>query len=228
MIRQAVPLASNAEIIEALQITGVPVNDSGYTIPRIQVDAAISYLLERRQPLLSNGNFEAKLTDWSGKHLAGDRVKCDLPKRTIAYDGRCTLRMRGSAEEKAKLQQNVNLDGVDYQAGDTLQFRAHVNAGSPDTKAKLRVMVKYANGRVDVLPVTIAPTDGFEPFGGELEIRNDNIEKIKVVIINRSKYGVMFVDNVQLSLVRNQVPTDIPLPEPPTNDETSPSTFRNN
>jgi hypothetical protein len=168
--------------------------------------------------LLVNGDFEAlkgsgkpELAPWVLKFGTGDKVKCNKDKdgdgifeHVVAQAGNCAFVFKGGgangAPENAKIEQNVNLNGVLFSAGDTLTFSGFANAGNPAVKAKVKVVVKYTDvATKDKITVTLVQTSGYQPISGSVVLTGSSVTKIKVMVGNTSPAGKVSLDTLSLT-----------------------------
>jgi hypothetical protein len=96
--------------------------------------------------LVENGGFEATdlrapvLDPWTVKNGVGDKSKCNkdkdgdgVPDKFFSHTGECAFRFKGGAGENSKLTQIIDISGVMFSSGDTLDLLAYIDAGSAAT-----------------------------------------------------------------------------------------------
>lgn len=183
--------------------------------------------------LLGNGGFEDSLTDWQvkGIGIAQDVPKCNRDLNSdgvadviIAFAGDCAFRFKGSAVERSTLVQSVtpaDFPALTFASGDTLTFSAQVKAGAA-VSGRVKVQIIYNDGTpTTALNLPLAPTTGYDEYGGDLMIASADIRKFKVVVKNTGTSGKVYVDAVSLNYVVPAAPVHPlalpanPIPLPP-------------
>lgn len=175
--------------------------------------------------LLVNGSFEDpdgnKLAEpWVVKLATQDKLKCNkdtngdgIFEKTFAHEGLCAFAFKGSPAERAKVEQKVDLTGISFAAGDTLTISSFVNASKSTAAGKIKVTIKYADGTAkSKIDLSLAQTNGYEPFTESVDLTSSSVEKIKVSVNHRSPDGKLYVDAMRLTYL-NSGSTMIPLPE---------------
>ncbi|HEX2618902.1 MAG TPA: hypothetical protein VHL11_02115, partial [Phototrophicaceae bacterium] len=154
--------------------------------------------------LLVNGGFEDATVDpWTLKNGAGDKKKCNTvdPLKTVSHTGDCAFRFKGGVPELTKLQQIVNLTGLTFATGNTIDLSIFVNAPKPNTAGKIKVRVIYGDStETGKINSPLAVTNGYQETVGEVILSSGNVTKIKVQIKNSSPSGKFYVDDVSLLL----------------------------
>jgi subtilisin-like proprotein convertase family protein len=160
--------------------------------------------------LIANGGFEALngegkpvLAPWEVKNPTGDKVKCNKDgKPPVSNSGECAFRFKGSLNEAGKLQQTLDLTGLNLQQGDALdvQWAMNVPAGST---GKVKLVVKYSDGAdATKFKEAFVQTTGYETWGtavgSPLLIASPNVEKIKFSIGNKSEADKLYVDDISV------------------------------
>lgn len=165
--------------------------------------------------LLVNGDFETddntdKVPDgWKVVNRTSDPIKCNAVK-TVSYAGDCAFRFKGRVGENAKLKQIVDLSSLTIDAGDVLRISAYVKSGSTSAKAKLKLVVTYADSTLARRIVPISTTSGYQLFTDELEVTQP-VTRVVFMLQNRSRGGNLFIDSASLLLIPG-AETLIPLP----------------
>ncbi len=171
--------------------------------PGLDIQAELAALIGDLQEIgshrLVNGGFEGALTSWTTKNLTKDKVKCNKPEKTFAFEGDCAFMFKGGTGEKSKLSQNG--DTLYVLAGKNLTLSGMVNAKGA-VKATAKVVVVYKNSALPKgkLKAKInAPTGGYQPLTGTLSLNlaGDALE-IKVQVVNKSSSGKLFLDSLTL------------------------------
>lgn len=156
--------------------------------------------------LLVNGCFENKdvsgnptIDPWKFKNKSGDKVTCNkdtngdgTSDKFVARTGNCAFKFKGVAGENAKLQQSVNLNGLQFNSGDLLQLTVYINAKSTATSGKISVTVKYLDN-------SLSPDKKSLPLQESLAIKSSNLQKINITIKHLTETDKLFVDDVTLS-----------------------------
>ncbi|HEX2618603.1 MAG TPA: hypothetical protein VHL11_00615, partial [Phototrophicaceae bacterium] len=159
--------------------------------------------------ILVNGDFEATdgtrstrasvLDPWTIKNAVGDKIKCDTETKIVAHGGVCAFQFKGSIGESTKLQQTVDLTGLTFLAGDTLDLSAFLNANKPTTAGKIKVVVAYNDSTTpNKFKGSFGPTSGYEEQVGSVSVASSAVSKIKVMFINKSTAGKAYLDDVSL------------------------------
>ncbi|HEX2622477.1 MAG TPA: choice-of-anchor Q domain-containing protein, partial [Phototrophicaceae bacterium] len=169
---------------------------------------------ELTRELIDNRGFEDPTVDaWVVKNSVGDKVKCDTETKIVAHTGVCAFRFKGGPGESTKLQQTIDLTGLTFALGDTLDLSAFFNANKPTTNGKIKVVVAYSDSTpADKFKGNFAATGGYEPFTGGVNLTSGAVNKIKIMFINKSSAGKAYLDDI--SLVQNSgIPLALPLPQ---------------
>ncbi|HEX2618602.1 MAG TPA: hypothetical protein VHL11_00610 [Phototrophicaceae bacterium] len=175
--------------------------------------------------LLVNGGFEATdgvrtisgvttrasvLDPWVVKNAVGDKIKCDTETKIVAHGGVCAFRFKGGVGESTKLQQVVDLTGLIFASGDTLDLSVFLNANKPTTSGKIKVVVAYSDSTTpNKFKGSFGPTSGYEEQVGSVSVASSTVSKIKVIFINKSTAGKAYLDDVSLLQTSS---TLLPLP----------------
>jgi hypothetical protein len=152
--------------------------------------------------VLANRSFEQQLTQWTLKNASADKVKCNKPTKTVAYEGVCAFQFKGSTGESAKLTQVVS--GV--QAGHMLTLSGFVKAKGSDITSKVKVIVIYADGITPKSKITVnvgSPTGGvYVPLSNFQPMLTATVtsapEKVKFIIKNKGTSGKVIYDALSL------------------------------
>lgn len=149
--------------------------------------------------LLLNGSFEDGLAgNWKAMSKSGDKRKCE-PSNPNAFEGDCSLLLKGSADENTVFRQVVS-DISALSAGDTLFVSAAFKSDAAAPKVKVRVVLKFAGQpkqKYDLNFQTTSPTFTY----GTTSITLDAVPtKVIVQLRNKTKAGKAFLDNVSLTL----------------------------
>ncbi|HEX2620785.1 MAG TPA: hypothetical protein VHL11_11575, partial [Phototrophicaceae bacterium] len=140
------------------------------------------------QELLVNGGFEDDLNSdsvpdaWKGGHLTGDKRKCDTADKVVAYEGLCAFAFKGTAGEKSKLLQKIDITGISFVSGDSLLLTGYVNAKTASVSGKVLVKVTYASLPADVQKINLVQTTGYLPLQIPLSLAGTDVTGIKVQI----------------------------------------------
>jgi subtilisin-like proprotein convertase family protein len=169
--------------------------------------------------LLSNGSFELPLDEgWMVKNSTGDKIKCNkdttgdgTPDKIFSLEGECAFRFKGVEGERAKLQQNAAIAGVNFAAGDTITAEVNIIAETTPN-ARIKLIVKYTDDTLPTkvkLPITSVST-GYAEFNPSVQLQSNAVEQIRLSINNKATSGKLFVDDV--SVEWNQETGLMPLP----------------
>jgi hypothetical protein len=113
--------------------------------------------------------------------------------------------------ESTKIQQIVDLTGLTFASGDSLDLSAFFNANKPTTSGKIKVVVAYSDSTTpDKFKGNLALTSGYEEQVGNVTLNSGAVNKIKVMFINKSTSGKAYLDDV--SLVHGSGTAVLPLP----------------
>lgn len=155
--------------------------------------------------LLANGDMELATNNipdgWTGKNLTKDKVKCNKENKVIAYSGLCALQFKGSAGEKSKFYQDIDLSGVVLTSGDTLNFVGYVH-GKGKANGTIKLKATYTDSTATTKgKVKLVPTSGYEVVNASLSLAggNDVLDKIRVQLINKSVSGKIRLDALSLT-----------------------------
>jgi hypothetical protein len=175
--------------------------------------------------LLVNGHFEqaewsGNPTGWTIKNGTGDKRKCSedtdsdgIPDKIVAHSGECAFQFKGSAGERSKLQQTVDLTTLPLTQSSVLQVRAYVKApGTPNAKLKLRI--KYSDGtdtRKTVLEIN-APTGIYTLLTADLGFASLALDNARVSFDNRAASGKLWIDDASLIVITGTPIIELPLP----------------
>jgi hypothetical protein len=163
--------------------------------------------------LVANGGFEEEALDpWVLKNGVGEKVKCNTETKVVANSGECAFQFKGGAGESSKIQQNVELDGLTFVAGDVLDLSVFANAKKATASGKIKVVVKYSDSD-DRTKLTgdIATTVGYVEVTDSDVLLSAAVSKIKFQVGNKSPDGKIYVDDVSLVQTAG-VPALLPLP----------------
>jgi hypothetical protein len=111
--------------------------------------------------LLVNGGFELdtnadKIPDgWKVKQHAKDKRHCNVPEKTIAFEGMCVFQFKGSTDERSKLQQQIDLVADPVAVSDTVTLGGVVWAKG-NVESKVTLKVKYAILPTDKLVINVS------------------------------------------------------------------------
>ncbi|MBC8098179.1 MAG: hypothetical protein H7Y11_01940 [Armatimonadetes bacterium] len=162
--------------------------------------------------LLINGGFEAKgtdskpdLTPWAVVNGSNDKIKCNKPEKPIiANTGDCAFQFKGGAGENSKLAQTVDITGMTFAIGETVEISMAMWAEDAASAGKLKLRVKYADGTdTGKLTVDVVVAAGYQTMTGNLAIGSIAVSKIKFSINSTSSSGKLYADD--LSLLRMPV-----------------------
>lgn len=198
-----------------------------YGTEKTAYDAAIMrYQTNPPIELIANGSFEALTPDpWTVKNAKKDGVVCQ-PDNVVVNDGSCAFRFTGSATENSTLQQDIDLTGKTFTAGDAVTAQVFVNSPAiPD--AQLKLTVKYSDGKA---PLTVTKdlkkTSGYSPLSVTAKLKSAAVSLIRVQIVNHSPAGKIHIDNASVSLSPVSAGSLIQLPLPPSEPASQPSELR--
>jgi large repetitive protein len=164
--------------------------------------------------LLVNGGFEdTGLNPWKLKRGTADKIKCNKPDKTIAFEGQCTFQFKGSVGEKAKLEQTLDGGSITFNVGDTITLTGVFEAKKSAASGKIKVKIKYGDGTPnDTITVSIEQVASYQPFTESKTLASGSISKIKVSVNHRSTSGKVLVDGVSLKLNSTTTIGLLPLP----------------
>ncbi|HEX2619883.1 MAG TPA: M4 family metallopeptidase, partial [Phototrophicaceae bacterium] len=192
-------------------------NSIGWWVDNVSVYTCAANATE----LIDNGGFEATdaratrasvLDPWVVKNAVGDKIKCDTETKIVAHSGVCAWRFKGSVGENTKLQQVVDLTGLTFASGDTLDLSAFINANKPTTSGKIKVVVAYSDTTApDKFKDNFAQTAGYEEKVGSVNVSSSAVSKIKVMFINKSTSGKAYLDDVSLAQTSGGAVLPLPL-----------------
>ncbi len=175
---------------------------------------------ESAQNLLTNGSFEQPQSEsnraahaWTGKRLNADRRHCNKIRdngtlKIVAYKGECAFRFKGSAQERSRLAQKIDLG---LSAGDTLTLTAWVN--TKNLTRNNRIMAKFRHAEGTVARIRLAIPSGNS--GGYVRLHesltlSQPATQVKLIVTHRSTTGKFWLDAV--SLTQDSTSALLPLP----------------
>ncbi len=172
--------------------------------------------------LLVNGDFETvkkngkpKLKPWVLKKESGDRIKCNKPEKSkfFAHAGNCAFRFKGGPDS-SKLKQEIT-DGTFY-LGDQLDFSVMVNAPNSAAKGKVKVVASYNDPSLPSTKIKfdLGPTSGYIPRSDSLILASGDVKKIKVILIDKSPGGKLYLDSASLRQTTITQAVLMSLPQP--------------
>lgn len=149
--------------------------------------------------LLSDGDFEdVETTAWTIKKGAGDKIKCNKEDKVFSHTGECAFKFKGGPNESTKIVQNISLDGLTFAEGDVVDFSAFTKGNKPAIKGKVKVVIGYGDGTSTKLKPAIGPSSDYVEVTDSGTLTSGDVNKIKVMVINKSTAGKLFVDDVSL------------------------------
>jgi large repetitive protein len=170
--------------------------------------------------LLVNGGFEAirendkpDHTPWELVNETGDKIKCNKEDKTFAYSGNCAFRFKGG-EGSSKLKQEIAGTSTVFHTGDRLDFSLMVNASNASINGKVKVIVSYNDASLEKSKIKfgLSQTAGYEPRGEGVNLTSGDVKKIKVLLIDKSTGGKLYLDNVSLNRTSVGQPVLMSLP----------------
>jgi hypothetical protein len=149
--------------------------------------------------LLINGGFEDD-SGWEGKNLSKDKIVCNKPDKTLAFEGNCAFMFKGGTNEKARLRQAVSIEGLGFSANETVMLSAYVNARGSAANGKIQLIVEYGETTLQKTKITlkIAPNEGYTLLSSYRTLLSADVEKIMVQIVHSSTSGKVYVDGMRL------------------------------
>jgi hypothetical protein len=171
--------------------------------------------------LLVNGGFEFDADSnqtpdgWKLKHASDDKLKCNKPQKTIAFEGMCIFQFKGGESERSKLQQEIDLAAYPISVGDTLMLSGQVWAKG-DVDSKVTLKTKYASLPTDKLTINVPSTGKqWTPFSALQPSLSITIADIPGEIILQLKHespsGKVRYDAISLTRQSNAlIPLGVP------------------
>ncbi len=144
--------------------------------------------------LLEDGGFEDGSSAWVVISSTGD----DKAKPRRPRSGIQAFEFKGGEMEDSQLIQEIALDGLTFEAGDSVELIAYIDIRG-DVGGSMRLLVRYGDGRRAKQAVALAAADHYEPRGVEIVLDAGDIERIQARF--RFKTNVparMFIDDVRL------------------------------
>lgn len=179
------------------------------------------------QNLEINGDFESASaglpTNWTGKDLTQDRVRCNTPTKTFAYSGNCALRFRGGPGENSRFIQNYNARLTEIRRWDELSIVAAIRTNNAAAGGRLMLKGRYVNpslGNNGAFKAVIVIPPGSSPyrqiFSAPIVVQGE-ISNLRAMLNYRGTRGTVLVDQVQVLWGANPEGTSImAMPEPRT------------
>jgi hypothetical protein len=193
-------------------------SDSIFGAEGWQVDNVKIYTCDGSAPtnLVSNGDFEEELTDWTVKNAVGDKVKCNKEDKVFSNTGECAFRFKGGAGENSKIQQVLDITGATFVAGETLDLSAFVNGGA-SAVGTVKISVTYGDSTLPTKLKTSLPTSGaYTELTGSVDIDSVAVTKVKLMFTNKSTSGKIYIDTVNVTqAAAPTVGSALPLPAAP-------------
>jgi glucose/arabinose dehydrogenase len=158
--------------------------------------------------VLVNGGFELLKTNgkpeiapWELANETGDKVKCNKIDKTFSYTGSCAFRFKGG-EGSSKIKQEIAGSSVVFHPGDRLDFSLMVNASNASADGKVKVIVSYNDPSLEKSKIKfgLLQTSGYTPRSKSVNLTSGDVKKIKVMLIDKSTGGKLYLDNVSLRL----------------------------
>lgn len=161
--------------------------------------------------LLTNGSFEAGLSDWSATDPTASKVKCNavVPGK-FAHSGVCGLMLSGTAAT-AEVSQPLDPAGA---AGDTLSLRIWAKGKNLDAAVLLKVT--FISGAGSSVMKLKLPHGSYE-FDREsaVTVLAAPILSGTLELIVKPGSGKVFVDDVSLQIESGATRSTLPLPPAP-------------
>ncbi|HEX2621775.1 MAG TPA: hypothetical protein VHL11_16570, partial [Phototrophicaceae bacterium] len=154
---------------------------------------------------------------WIGKNLQGDKLKCNTEEKIVAHTGLCAYRFKGGAANKSKLQQDIILDPLILDGGNTLTLTGYAKTGSSPLAFKVKVRVSYADDTTAKIVLTASPASGdYVPLNGadNLSLNGKSIDLIRVQIKDKSTGGKIWIDSMSLLWMLEGTATEQIMPLP--------------
>jgi hypothetical protein len=183
--------------------------------------------------ILDNGGFEATdaratrasvLDPWTVKNAVGDKIKCDTETKIVAHSGVCAWRFKGGAGESTKLQQVIDLTGLTFASGDTVDLSAFLNSPKAGSTGKVKVVVAYSdNTESGKFKDSFGVNSTYTELTGSVNVTTSAVSKIKVMFINKSPAGKAYLDDVSLLQTFGSTALPIPVALPQTQIQLAPA-----
>jgi hypothetical protein len=160
--------------------------------------------------LIVNGGMEIDTTpadkipdSWTGKGLTGDRIRCNTPTKTFAFEGECAFRFKGGAGENSKIRQDAVITSVG--SADTLTLTIQINTTLPSAGKVVIVKIRYSDpsagvngdGKDKIEVELAAATTNYQQFTGSL-VLDGAVTRIRTELRNRNTSGKILLDAVSL------------------------------
>jgi hypothetical protein len=197
--------------------TATPTTDPNITPTATETGTPDANLIDNPGFEAKDANNEPDLTPWVVKNETGDKIKCNkdkdgdgIPDKIFSHTGDCAFRFKGFLGENGKLTQTVDLAGLTFVSGDTLDLSVWVDApGTPTAKIKLRVKYSDATEK-GKLNIDIATSTGYTELTGTLPLASSAVENIKFSVNHKTTSGKVYIDDVTLLLLTGVSPTAEP------------------
>jgi hypothetical protein len=156
--------------------------------------------------LLTNAGFESKnasgspeMTPWKTRGSYGDAIWCNKPNKLLAHTGDCAFVFKGKNQEYSKLYQDVDLSNATFSAGDNLTLSLYISATNPAADVRIKLRVIYHDGTPPSEAFNlVTQTQGYTQVANSLTLASGNIKRIRLVVLNRSKKGKVYLDDLNL------------------------------
>ena len=153
--------------------------------------------------LLTNGGFETaganakRPMGWTIRSPSGDKRVCLAGK---AHSGLCAFKFTGSTTDVSKLYQVVNLTGVTFTTGDTLELSAYFKGNNRNARIKLVLWVYYDGNLIPVKTrKTVRRNLAYTQHAlTTYTLTSGSVSKIRVQFNHLSSSGALWVDDVSL------------------------------
>ncbi|MBC8098181.1 MAG: hypothetical protein H7Y11_01950, partial [Armatimonadetes bacterium] len=136
---------------------------------------------------------------WVGKRLSQDKRKCDKPDKPVAYEGICGFRFKGGTEEKSQLYQDIALETLTLNNGDTLTLRLFVNTSNAAINGNAKVSIRYTDTPEKTkFSADFVPTTGYTSLQVVGTLLSGNVSRLRVQLNHKSPSGKILIDAVSL------------------------------
>jgi len=155
--------------------------------------------------LLTNPGFETAgatagiAAGWTVQTPSGDKRSCPIDVSKV-HSGACAFKFTGSLTDVSKLSQVVDLTGLTFAAGDTLNFSAFFKGNHVSAKIKVTLFVTYTGNLTPVKTSLIVLQNATytERSMATYTLTSGDVNQIKLVINHQSNGGTLWVDDASL------------------------------
>lgn len=145
-------------------------------------------------------DFDGQPDVWKVKNADGDKLKCNKPEKnkTFAFAGDCAFMFKGSSVENTRLVQKPRVDVINSYNQGRLLLSLYAKT-PPVVNTRVKLVVQYTDPALEREKqiLTIPASDVYMQQMAQVLINND-VAKIKLVVINETAQGKVFVDNLSL------------------------------